>query len=101
MTSLVLTDSSQLTADSLEKLLGQIMYSYAEPDDLQKHVFSSCGSAARRRCGEKEVEGVEGWLRDASQCSLLFMQSRRESKREGYDVPVGGPSEDDGAARCG
>nr|CAD7424844.1 unnamed protein product [Timema monikensis] len=37
MTSLVLTDSSQLTADGFEKLPDQIMYSYAEPYVLQKH----------------------------------------------------------------
>nr|CAD7432293.1 unnamed protein product [Timema monikensis] len=41
MTSLVLTDSSQLTSDAFEKLPGQILYPYAEPYDLQKHVFSS------------------------------------------------------------
>nr|CAD7588419.1 unnamed protein product [Timema genevievae] len=41
MASLVLTDSSQLTADGFEKLPDQIMYPYAEPYDLQKHVFSS------------------------------------------------------------
>nr|CAD7460321.1 unnamed protein product [Timema tahoe] len=38
MTSLVLTDSSQLTADGFEKLPDQIMYPYVEPYDLQKHV---------------------------------------------------------------
>nr|CAD7573494.1 unnamed protein product [Timema californicum] len=37
MASLVLTDSSQLTAKSFEKLPDQIMYPYAEPYDLQKH----------------------------------------------------------------
>nr|CAD7269787.1 unnamed protein product [Timema shepardi] len=42
MASLVLTDSSQLTADGFEKLPDQIMYPYAEPDDLQKHVLSNC-----------------------------------------------------------
>nr|CAD7256869.1 unnamed protein product [Timema shepardi] len=42
MASLVLTDSSQLTADGFEKLPDQLMYSYAKPYDLQKHVFSSC-----------------------------------------------------------
>nr|CAD7418258.1 unnamed protein product [Timema poppensis] len=31
-----------LTAKSFEKLPDQIMYPYAEPYDLQKHVFSSC-----------------------------------------------------------
>nr|CAD7595568.1 unnamed protein product [Timema genevievae] len=41
MISLVLSDSSQLTADGFEKLPDQIMYPYAEPYDLQKHVFSS------------------------------------------------------------
>nr|CAD7197287.1 unnamed protein product [Timema douglasi] len=30
------------TEASFEKLPDQIMYPYAEPDDLQKHVFSSC-----------------------------------------------------------
>nr|CAD7571944.1 unnamed protein product [Timema californicum] len=38
MASLVLTDSSQLTSDGFEKLPEQIMYPYAEPYDLQKHV---------------------------------------------------------------
>nr|CAD7261745.1 unnamed protein product [Timema shepardi] len=37
MASLVLTDSSQMTAESFEKLPDQIMYPYAEPYDLQKH----------------------------------------------------------------
>nr|CAD7585623.1 unnamed protein product [Timema genevievae] len=36
MASLVLTDSSQLTADGFEKLPDQIMYAYAEPYDMQK-----------------------------------------------------------------
>nr|CAD7587953.1 unnamed protein product [Timema genevievae] len=36
MASLVLTDSSQLTADGFEKLPDQIMYPYAEPYDPQK-----------------------------------------------------------------
>nr|CAD7455369.1 unnamed protein product [Timema tahoe] len=39
MASLVLSDSSQLRADGFEKLPDQIMYPYAEPYDLQKHVF--------------------------------------------------------------
>nr|CAD7257476.1 unnamed protein product [Timema shepardi] len=38
MASLVLTDSSQLTADGFEKLPDQIMYPYAEPYELQKHL---------------------------------------------------------------
>nr|CAD7255718.1 unnamed protein product [Timema shepardi] len=42
MTSLVLSDNSQLTIDSFEKLPDKIMYPYAKPYDLQKHVFSSC-----------------------------------------------------------
>nr|CAD7204512.1 unnamed protein product [Timema douglasi] len=42
MTSLVLTDISQLRDDGFEKLPDQIMYPYGEPYDLQKHVFSSC-----------------------------------------------------------
>nr|CAD7265710.1 unnamed protein product [Timema shepardi] len=42
MTYLVLTDSSQLTDNGFEKLPDQIIYPYAEPYDLQKHVFSSC-----------------------------------------------------------
>nr|CAD7203364.1 unnamed protein product [Timema douglasi] len=42
MASLVLSDSSQLTADGFEKLPDQIMYPYAEPYDLEKLVFSSC-----------------------------------------------------------
>nr|CAD7258154.1 unnamed protein product [Timema shepardi] len=37
MASLVLTDSSQLTAKSFKMLPDQIMYTYAEPYDLQKH----------------------------------------------------------------
>nr|CAD7394959.1 unnamed protein product [Timema cristinae] len=39
MTSLVLTDSSQLTADGFEKLPDQIMHPYAELNDLQKHLL--------------------------------------------------------------
>nr|CAD7260025.1 unnamed protein product [Timema shepardi] len=41
MASLVLTHSSQLTADGFEKLPDKILYSYAEPYDLPKNVFSS------------------------------------------------------------
>nr|CAD7410057.1 unnamed protein product [Timema poppensis] len=37
MTSLVLSDSSQLTADDFERSPDQIMYSYFEPYDLQIH----------------------------------------------------------------
>nr|CAD7569799.1 unnamed protein product [Timema californicum] len=40
MTSLVLTDSSHLRAHGFEKLPDQIMYPYAEPYDLQKHLSS-------------------------------------------------------------
>ncbi|CAG2061334.1 unnamed protein product [Timema podura] len=47
----ILTDSSQLTADGFEKLPDQIMYPYAEPNDLQKHVFSSCQSAPKKSWG--------------------------------------------------
>nr|CAD7577566.1 unnamed protein product [Timema californicum] len=36
ITSLVLTERSQLTAESFEKLPDQITYPYAEPDELQK-----------------------------------------------------------------
>nr|CAD7194797.1 unnamed protein product [Timema douglasi] len=39
--SLVLTDSSQLTAAGFEKLPDKIMSPYAEPDDLQEHVFTN------------------------------------------------------------
>nr|CAD7400070.1 unnamed protein product [Timema poppensis] len=42
MASLVLTESSHLTADGFEKLPDQIMYPYTKPYDLQKHVFTSC-----------------------------------------------------------
>nr|CAD7406205.1 unnamed protein product [Timema cristinae] len=41
MTSLVLTDSSQLRDDDFEKLPDKIMYPYAEPYDQQKQVFGS------------------------------------------------------------
>nr|CAD7396295.1 unnamed protein product [Timema poppensis] len=41
--SLVLTGSSQLTADGLENLPDQIMYPCAEPNDPQKHVTSQIG----------------------------------------------------------
>nr|CAD7573047.1 unnamed protein product [Timema californicum] len=44
MTSLVL-------ADSFEKLPDQITYPYAEPYDLQKHVFSSCKSSLKKPWG--------------------------------------------------
>nr|CAD7454215.1 unnamed protein product [Timema tahoe] len=40
MASLVLTDSSQLTADGFEKIPDQIMYPYAEQRDLQKTCLS-------------------------------------------------------------
>nr|CAD7408534.1 unnamed protein product [Timema cristinae] len=48
MASLVLTDSSQMTAKSFEKLPDQIMYSYAEPYDLQKHVSADFTPQRRR-----------------------------------------------------
>nr|CAD7413019.1 unnamed protein product [Timema poppensis] len=44
MTCLVLTDSSQLRADSFEKLPDQIMYPYAEPHDLQKMCLATVTS---------------------------------------------------------
>nr|CAD7567790.1 unnamed protein product [Timema californicum] len=44
MASLVLTDSSQLTDKSFEKLPDQITYPYAEPYDLQKHTPLKPGS---------------------------------------------------------
>nr|CAD7410109.1 unnamed protein product [Timema poppensis] len=55
MTSLVLTDSSQLTADGFEKLPDKIMYPYAEPYDLQIHVkqmvrMMPCGHQFHDRC---------------------------------------------------
>nr|CAD7264984.1 unnamed protein product [Timema shepardi] len=43
-TSLVLTDSSQLTSDSSEKTPDQIMYPYAGPYDLQNHDDPQKGS---------------------------------------------------------
>nr|CAD7395973.1 unnamed protein product [Timema poppensis] len=69
MASLVLTDSRQLTADSFETLADQIMYPYAEPYDLQKHVFSncqksavSCQSAPKKPCGYcRESELIFAW----------------------------------------
>nr|CAD7423903.1 unnamed protein product [Timema monikensis] len=51
MTSLVLTDISKLTADGFEKSPDKIMYPYAEPYDLQTHVFSSCPSAPKKPWG--------------------------------------------------
>nr|CAD7571433.1 unnamed protein product [Timema californicum] len=53
MASLVLTDSSKLTSDGFGKLPDKIMYPYAEPYDLQKHVFSSCLDHHGYRCGGK------------------------------------------------
>nr|CAD7256765.1 unnamed protein product [Timema shepardi] len=41
MASLMLTDSSQLTVDSFKKLPDQIMYPYAEPNDLEKHTVTA------------------------------------------------------------
>nr|CAD7412439.1 unnamed protein product [Timema cristinae] len=41
MASLVLTDSSQLRDDGFEMLPNQIMYPYAEPYDLLKHVCAA------------------------------------------------------------
>nr|CAD7414840.1 unnamed protein product [Timema poppensis] len=49
MTSLVLTDSSQLTADGFEKLPDQIIYPYAEPYDQQKHIGTDGVGANRCR----------------------------------------------------
>nr|CAD7197909.1 unnamed protein product [Timema douglasi] len=51
MASLALTDSSQLTAKNFEKLPDQIIYPYAEPYGLQKHVFSICHSAPKKPWG--------------------------------------------------
>nr|CAD7568655.1 unnamed protein product [Timema californicum] len=42
--SLVLTDSSQLTTKSFEKLPNQIMYPYAKPYDLKKHSLAAVTS---------------------------------------------------------
>nr|CAD7264506.1 unnamed protein product [Timema shepardi] len=50
MATLVLTDSSQLTAKSFEKLPDQIIYPYTKPYDLQKHVIMGDRPAAERAC---------------------------------------------------
>nr|CAD7263112.1 unnamed protein product [Timema shepardi] len=50
MASVVLTDSSQLTSDGFENFPDQIMYPYAEPYDLQKHVFSSYEFRSKVAC---------------------------------------------------
>nr|CAD7407815.1 unnamed protein product [Timema poppensis] len=57
MTSLVLTDSSQPTADGFEKLPDQIMYPYAEPYDLQKHALQP-GRPIRCK-GEQEIHSAQ------------------------------------------
>nr|CAD7260962.1 unnamed protein product [Timema shepardi] len=51
MASLVLTDSSQMTADGFEKLPDHIMYPYAEPYDLQKHVFKQLSVSTKEDTG--------------------------------------------------
>nr|CAD7409284.1 unnamed protein product [Timema poppensis] len=53
MASLVLSDSSQPTADGFEKLPDQIMYPYAEPYDMQKHK-----SAVNCQVSTKEAMGL-------------------------------------------
>nr|CAD7428241.1 unnamed protein product [Timema monikensis] len=51
MTSLVLPDSSQLTTDGFEKLPDQIMFPYAEPNNLQKHVLAAVTSDSQNLVG--------------------------------------------------
>nr|CAD7267743.1 unnamed protein product [Timema shepardi] len=62
MTSLVLNDRSQLTADGFEKLPDQVMYPYTEQNDLQKHPCSLQGDV----CGNRCPGGTWG-----SNCSIL------------------------------
>nr|CAD7256192.1 unnamed protein product [Timema shepardi] len=48
--SLVLSDSSQLTADGFEKLPDQIMYPYAEPYDLWSTKMLHDAQLVRKKC---------------------------------------------------
>nr|CAD7397458.1 unnamed protein product [Timema cristinae] len=56
MTSLVPTDSSQLRDDGFEKLPDQIMYPYAKPHDLQKHVYTCVGN---QQVEQRDVPGID------------------------------------------
>nr|CAD7407001.1 unnamed protein product [Timema poppensis] len=58
MASLVLTDSSQLTYDGFEKLPEQIMFPYAEPYDLQKHMLAVREVSCELSVSTKEAMGL-------------------------------------------
>nr|CAD7401636.1 unnamed protein product [Timema cristinae] len=62
MASLVLTDSSQLTSDGFEKLPDQIMYLYAEPYDLQKHVTSQSQCLMDYTNSEEQLDHSSGGI---------------------------------------
>nr|CAD7453532.1 unnamed protein product [Timema tahoe] len=82
--SLVLTDSSQLTADGFEKLPDQIMYPYAEPYDLQKNmclaVVTSDGQNVEVRC-ELSVSTKEAM-------GLLYLQTARVGSEPTSSTPT-------------
>nr|CAD7204454.1 unnamed protein product [Timema douglasi] len=75
MASLVLTDSSQLTADGFVKLPDQIMYPYAEPNDLQKHtiekITENIGDSTFGQVSMRQLTVAE----DTSQISWSVIQT--------------------------
>nr|CAD7408804.1 unnamed protein product [Timema poppensis] len=87
MASLVLSDSSQLTADGFEKLPDQIMYLWAEPYDLQKHLSSKATivKEAFYVPGVAPVEFKKGAKIDVK--AVKMTSSRTQLPYEYYSLP--------------
>nr|CAD7426087.1 unnamed protein product [Timema monikensis] len=89
MTSLVLTDGSQLTAKSFEKLPDQIMYLYAEPYDLQKHVIPLFRAKSARQAMAEVGTSIEDVLRaDKPLSKYSYLYDTSDTDESGKPKPT-------------
>nr|CAD7443747.1 unnamed protein product [Timema bartmani] len=93
MASLVLTDSSQLTADGFEKLPDQIMYPYAEPYDLQKNMCLAVVISDSQNLGiylnvDCQKSGVNCQYCTKEAMGLLYLQTARVGSEPTSSTPT-------------
>nr|CAD7445524.1 unnamed protein product [Timema bartmani] len=84
MASLVLTESSQLTADGFEKLPDQIMYPYAEPYDLQKNMCLAAVTSDSQNLERVYPHLREGIVENYVEITTLITPDRDSN----LDLPV-------------